>query len=173
MDTGGERQAQTLAALPGLGQPNAGSFAQNLSFELGEDGKQTGHGAPGWRSQIQRLGQRNEADSQMLQFLECRQQIGNRAAPAIQPPRQHHVDFAAPRRLDQSFASLWRSIHMPESTAYSALKMIASSRPPSAQLKSKEWRAAALTRATLFSCKRLAAPSISWSLCITTRVISP
>ena len=37
----------------------------------------------------------------MLQFLEGRQQVRDRPAPAIQPPDQHHVDLAAARGLQQ------------------------------------------------------------------------
>ena len=37
----------------------------------------------------------------MLQFLQGRQQVGNRAAPTVQPPYQYHVDVAAARGLQQ------------------------------------------------------------------------
>ena len=50
-------------------QASSGSFPQNLSFELRQDGQQSGHGSTGWRGQIQRLGERYETDTQMLQFL--------------------------------------------------------------------------------------------------------
>jgi hypothetical protein len=33
---------------------------------IGEDGEQSGHSATGWRGQVQRLGQGNEPDTQML-----------------------------------------------------------------------------------------------------------
>ena len=68
-------------------------------------GQQPGHGSTGWRSQIQRLGQRDEADAEMLQFLERRQQIRYRPAPAVQPPHQHHIDLAAAGGLQQFLAS--------------------------------------------------------------------
>ena len=60
---------------------------------------------PGGRSQIQRLGQRNEADAEMLQFLKGRQQIRYRPAPAVQPPHQHDIDLAAAGGLQQFLTS--------------------------------------------------------------------
>ena len=60
-----------------MSQASSRSFAQDLPFELGEDRQQSGHRTTGGRGQIQRLGQGDEPNSQMLQFLECRQQVGN------------------------------------------------------------------------------------------------
>jgi hypothetical protein len=57
------------------------SFLHNLPFELGEDRKQAGHGSTGWGGQIQRLGQRDEADAEVFEFLGRRQQIRYRPAP--------------------------------------------------------------------------------------------
>jgi len=45
--------------------------------------------------QVQRLGQANEADTQMLHFLEGCQQVGYRATPVVQTPDQHQVNLAA------------------------------------------------------------------------------
>jgi hypothetical protein len=42
----------------------------------------------------------------MLQSLECRQQIGYGAAPAVQSPDQHYIDLSASCGLDQFLASL-------------------------------------------------------------------
>jgi hypothetical protein len=39
MQGGRNRSAQTFAVLPGVSQAGANSLAQNLSFELGEDGQ--------------------------------------------------------------------------------------------------------------------------------------
>jgi hypothetical protein len=72
-----------------LSEARPSSFPQNLPFELGEYSQQARHRATGWRSQIQSLGQRNETDTKMFEFLQRRQQIGNRATPPIQPPDQH------------------------------------------------------------------------------------
>ena len=88
-----------------MGQASPSPFPQNLSFELGEDGQQSGHRSTGWRGQIQRLGQRHEADTEMLQFLKGRQQIRYRPAPAVQPPHQHDIDLAAACGLQQFLAS--------------------------------------------------------------------
>ena len=60
-----------------------------------------GHRSTGWRGQIQRLGQRHEAHAEMLQFLEGRQQIRYRPAPAVQSPHQHYVDLSAAGGLQQ------------------------------------------------------------------------
>ncbi len=67
--------AESFAILPGMGQTSPGSFPQNLSFELGEDGQQTGHRATGWRSEVECLSQRYETDSEILEFLERRNKI--------------------------------------------------------------------------------------------------
>ena len=64
---GGCGPAQALAVQPGLEQSRASSLPQNLSFEFGENREQTRHRSPSRRSQVQCLGQRNEAHSQMLQ----------------------------------------------------------------------------------------------------------
>jgi hypothetical protein len=71
----GRRPTQSLAVLPRMRQACASSFPQDLSFKLGEDSQQAGHGATSWCGQVQSLGQGNEADAKMLQFLQCRQQI--------------------------------------------------------------------------------------------------
>ena len=67
----GRRPAETLPDLPRMRQTSPRSLSQNLSFELGENGEQARHGASGWRGQVQCLSQRNEPDTQVLQFLEC------------------------------------------------------------------------------------------------------
>jgi len=100
------RSAQALANLAGVGQAGADSFAENLPFELREDRQQGRHGSTRGRGQVQCLGQRNETDSEMLQFLKSRQQVRNGPAPAVQPPYQHHVDFAAARGLQQLLSLL-------------------------------------------------------------------
>jgi len=46
---------------------------------------------PVWRGQIQCLGQGNEPDPQVLQFLESCWQIPYGPAPAVQAPNQHQV----------------------------------------------------------------------------------
>src|SRR5260370_33418214 len=69
------RPAQSFPIQPGLGQASASSLSQNLSFELGEDSQQSVHRTPGWCGQIQSLGEGNETDAEMFQFLEGRQQI--------------------------------------------------------------------------------------------------
>src|SRR5438270_542885 len=74
------RPAQAFTILPSLRQASPSSFLQNLSFELREYGKQTGHRATGWCGQIQGLGQTDEADAEMIQFLKCGQQICYRSA---------------------------------------------------------------------------------------------
>jgi hypothetical protein len=61
---------------------------------------------PGFDEQSSGFGERDETDSEMLQFLQCGQQVCHRAAPAIQPPHQHDIDFAAARRFHQLLASL-------------------------------------------------------------------
>ncbi|HEX3993612.1 MAG TPA: hypothetical protein VHX39_20780 [Acetobacteraceae bacterium] len=71
-----------------------------------KDRQPAGHRATGWRSEIQRFGQRDETDTEILQFLEGREQVRHRPSPAIQPPHQHYIDCAAPRGLDQLLTGL-------------------------------------------------------------------
>jgi len=56
---------------------NAGadSFAEDLMFELREHGKQPGHRAASRRGQIQRFGERYEADAQSGEFLQRNDKI--------------------------------------------------------------------------------------------------
>ena len=57
VEGGGEGAAEAFAVLPGMVESGADPFAEDLAFELGEDGEQRGHGATSRRSQIERLGQ--------------------------------------------------------------------------------------------------------------------
>jgi hypothetical protein len=87
-----------------MSKSRSGSLPQNLFFKLGEDGQQAGHSATGWGGQVQCLGQGNEANAQMLQFLERRKEICNRPPPAIQPPHQHDINLPAAGGLQQLLA---------------------------------------------------------------------
>jgi hypothetical protein len=89
-----------------MNQASTRSFAQNLAFELSKDGEESSHRATGWRSQIESLGQRNETNAKILEFLQRRQQIRYRPAPAIQTPDEHDIDFAPTSGLNQSLARL-------------------------------------------------------------------
>jgi len=80
------RPTQALAVLAGVRQAGANSFPENLPFEFCKNGQQARHGSTGWGGQIQRLHERHESDSQMLQFLQGPEQVGYRSAPTIQPP---------------------------------------------------------------------------------------
>jgi hypothetical protein len=97
----GHRPAQRIAVLPGMGQTCANPVPQNVSLELSEGSQQACHSSTGWRGQIQRFGERYKTDSEMLQFLDCCQQVRYRPAPAIQPPDQHDVDLPASRCIEQ------------------------------------------------------------------------
>jgi hypothetical protein len=66
-----------------VGQACANTFAQDLAFELGEHGEQSGHCAASGCSQVECFRQRYETDSEILEFLERRNQISDGAAPAI------------------------------------------------------------------------------------------
>jgi hypothetical protein len=56
-----------------MGQTGPYSLLEDLPLQGGENPQQPGHRATGWRGQIQRLGQGNEADAEMIQFLKCGQ----------------------------------------------------------------------------------------------------
>lgn len=55
MESGGNGPTQPFSILPSLSQASPSPLAQNLSFELGEDRQQAGHGATSGRGQVQRL----------------------------------------------------------------------------------------------------------------------
>jgi len=69
MESGRYRQTQSLAVLPGVGQPGANPFSQNLPFELGKHGRQTSHRSTGQCGQIQNFGQGDETNPEVIQFL--------------------------------------------------------------------------------------------------------
>ena len=87
--------------LAGVIQTTSHTFAEDVPFELRKHGKQSGHRATGWCSQIERLGERYETDSEMLKLLQRRNQVGDGAAPPIQVPYQHYIDCAAASSSDQ------------------------------------------------------------------------
>jgi hypothetical protein len=93
--------AQLFTALSCVGQASPSSFPQNLSFELSEDSQQTGHRATGWSRQIERFGQRDEADTEMIQFLESCQKVRHGPTPAIEAPHDHYIDLSAAGGLQQ------------------------------------------------------------------------
>src|SRR5262245_35168142 len=106
MESRGHGTAQSLPVLSGMGPAGAHPFPENLSFELGKNSQECSHRAASGCSQIQRLRQRYEPDTQMFQFLEGSQQIRYRSAPAIQSPHQHDVDLPPPCRIQQLFPKL-------------------------------------------------------------------
>ena len=93
--------AQAVCRSAGHGRAGADSLAQDLAFELGEDGQQRGHCATCRCGQVQRFSQRHETDAEMLQLLKCCKQVGDRSSPAIQPPHQHNIDLPPPRSFQQ------------------------------------------------------------------------
>src|SRR5208337_2827993 len=100
------RPSQALPVLSCMGQAGANPLAQDLAFELGEYGQQTGHGSPAGRRQIQGLRQRYEPDPEMAEFLKRRHQVRHRSSPAVQSPHQHHIDLATGRGFQQLLPQL-------------------------------------------------------------------
>jgi len=86
--------------------PCTNTLAQNLALELGEHSQQCGHGAAGRHGQVQRLGQRHEADTEVFQLLQSGKQVGYRSSPAVRPPYQYYIDFTATRSFYQLLAPL-------------------------------------------------------------------
>jgi len=80
------RPVQALAVLACLRQASTNSFPENLPLELREDGQQCRHGSTGWGRQVQCLRQRYEADAEMFQFVQGRQQVRDGPSPPVQPP---------------------------------------------------------------------------------------
>ena len=61
---------QFLAVPPGIRQASPDPFPQYVPLERGENGEHPRHGSTSRGGQIQRLGQGDEADAEVLQFLE-------------------------------------------------------------------------------------------------------
>jgi hypothetical protein len=68
--------AKPFAIVPCMSEAGTDSVAQDLRLELGEDGRQRGRGAAGGCGQIERFGQRYEADAEMFQLLKGCEQVG-------------------------------------------------------------------------------------------------
>jgi hypothetical protein len=114
--------AQTLAVLPGMSESSPYAFSEDFALEGSEHCQQPSHRTTGRRGQVQRLGQRYEADAEMLQFLQSGEQIGDRSSPAVQPPHQHHIDLPAPRSFQQ-FSRNCRWV-APEPTSFTCMAMV-------------------------------------------------
>lgn len=104
--TGGGQAAEAFAVSPCVGQAGADALAQDFPLEFSEHREQSGHGAASGYGQIERFGQRNETDSEALQFLQRRNKIGDGPAPAVQAPHQNDIDFAPSCSRNQCFAQL-------------------------------------------------------------------
>ena len=98
--------AEAFALLAGVIQTGTYTLAQNLPLELREHREQTRHRATCWRGQVKCFGERYESDSEMLEFLERRNQVCDGPAPAIQAPHEYDVDFAPAGGSDQPYAQL-------------------------------------------------------------------
>src|ERR1035437_6219613 len=85
-------------------RPN--SFPKDFALEGGENGQQRGHCTTRRSGQVERLGQRHEADAEMLQFLQSREQVGYRSSPAVQTPHHNNVDLSSPCRFQQFLPTL-------------------------------------------------------------------
>jgi len=98
-DFGGATVRAALFA--GLSDPGFHSIAQNVAFELGEHRQHAGEGPSAWRRQIERLAQRDEPDFHNRKFLQCTDEIDERASPAIEPPHDDDIDFPSSRGAQQ------------------------------------------------------------------------
>src|SRR5947209_19062542 len=87
-----------------MGEPGTYTFPQDLVLECSEDAEHSSHGSTSWRCQIQCFGQRHEADAEMIQFLECGDQIQQRPTPPGESPDHHDVDFAPTSCFSQLLA---------------------------------------------------------------------
>jgi len=144
--------AEPFAVLPSMGQASEGSFAQNLPFELGEDGQQASLGSTGWCGEIQSFRERYEADAEMLEFLQCSEQVCDGPAPAVQSPNEHHIDLTATGSRQQFL------------TVFSLSNTGTTSRTCSAILQPR--------RAAYSRTARFCIPSVCWSL-VETRAYRP
>lgn len=58
-----------------MSQASASSFPKNLFFELREYSQKAGHRSAGWRGQVEGFRERDETDTEVVEFLKRRQQI--------------------------------------------------------------------------------------------------
>src|SRR5664280_1133030 len=89
-----------------MGKASPYSFPKDFALEGGENGQQRGHRTTRRSGQVERLGQRHEADAEMLQFLQSREQVGYRSSPAVQTPHHNNVDLSSPCRFQQFLPTL-------------------------------------------------------------------
>src|SRR5271165_4544766 len=82
------------------------ALPKDLALEGSENGQQRSHRTTRRCGQVQRLGKRHEADAEMLQFLQSREQVRYGSSPAVQPPHHNHVDLSAPCRFQQFLPAL-------------------------------------------------------------------
>src|SRR5450631_2370704 len=96
--------------LPCLCDPSLDAISQNVAFELREDGKHAGQGAPTGRGQVERLRERDEADPQLIEFLQGADEVEQRPPPTIEPPDhndiENDIELAAAGRFEHRLA-LW------------------------------------------------------------------
>jgi len=98
------------------------AFSEDLALEGCEHCQQPCHRTTGRCGQVQRLGQRHEADTEMFQFLQRGEQVGDRSSPAIQPPHQHDIDLPTSRSF-QKLLRDWRWV-APDPTSFTCMAMI-------------------------------------------------
>ena len=86
--------AQLFAIQPGMSESRPPALPKDLALEGGEHSQQRGHCATSRCGQVQRLGQRYEADAEMFQFLHpTTPKTGGLGTPASTPPRQKRAGW--------------------------------------------------------------------------------
>ena len=136
-ESGREGAAQTLAVLSRMGKFGTDPFAENLSLELGEHSQQSGHGPAGGRSQIESVGERDEADAEVIQFLHpTAPKAGALGTPACRVASRSVTDLphrsrrqtrtasiSRRRAASISFPRIWRCA-APELTSFTCMAMV-------------------------------------------------
>src|ERR1035438_59868 len=98
--------AQPLAVLAGMSETGPHTLPKGLALEGGEHGQQRSHCTTRRSGQVERLGQRHEANAEMLKFMQSREQVGDRSSPAVQTPHHNNVDLSSPCRFQQFLPEL-------------------------------------------------------------------
>ena len=86
-------------------QPCPHSLGDSGPLKLGDRGQDMHLQFAGWRGRVDALVQRDERDTQYLEFVEQRDQVLERPTEPIQPSADQHVEPAPLGVLDQGIES--------------------------------------------------------------------
>lgn len=87
-----------------MGDTGFDALAQDLPFELGENGQHAGQGAAAGRVMSKASVSETKPIPSSASSLRLKHKVGKRTAPAVQPPDDDRIEFAAANDGNQVFA---------------------------------------------------------------------